>query len=170
MAPDRLDFLGDGERAAPLGAFERHVLEKMRDAVGRSGLVPRADIDPDAERDRIDRIDLIGGDPQSILQRGKPSGHAAALVRRAWAQTKRATAPRSLGTTISFSGRSKRSAKADGNGGRMPVARSTASGNFPGWAQPRAIIGAPPSRPPSSACAAATATAVWGSISTPDRA
>jgi hypothetical protein len=46
MAADRLDLLGDGERAAPFGALERHVLEKMGDAVDLGRLMPGADIDP----------------------------------------------------------------------------------------------------------------------------
>src|SRR3546814_2449618 len=33
LPADRLDLLGDGLRAAPLGALEHHVLEQMRDAV-----------------------------------------------------------------------------------------------------------------------------------------
>ena len=57
MAADRLDLLGDRAGAAPLGALERHVLEKMRDAVDLRRLVPCADIDPDAERDRVDGVD-----------------------------------------------------------------------------------------------------------------
>ena len=56
MAADRLDLLGDGERRAPLGALEGHVLEQMRDAVDLGRLVARADIDPDAERHRLDRV------------------------------------------------------------------------------------------------------------------
>ena len=66
MAADRLDLLGDGAGAAPLGALERHVLEEMRDAVDLRRLVPRADIDPEAERDRVDRVDPVGDDPQAV--------------------------------------------------------------------------------------------------------
>ena len=58
VAADRLDLLGDGERAAPLGALERHVLEEMRDAVDLRRLVPRADIDPEPERHGRHRVDL----------------------------------------------------------------------------------------------------------------
>ena len=46
VAADRLDLLGDGERRAPLGALERHVLEEMGDAVDLRRLVAGADIDP----------------------------------------------------------------------------------------------------------------------------
>ncbi len=83
VAAHRLDLLGDGPRAAPLGALERHVLEKMGDAVDLGRLVPRPDIDPDAERNRVDRIDAVGGDPQPARQRGKPHCHAKAPTRRA---------------------------------------------------------------------------------------
>jgi hypothetical protein len=63
MAADRFDLLGDGESAAPCGALEGHVLEEMRDPVDVSRLVPGADIDPNSERDRVDGVDAVGGDP-----------------------------------------------------------------------------------------------------------
>ncbi len=79
VAADRLDLLGDGAGAAPLGALERHVLEKMRDAVDLRRLVPGADIDPQPERDRVHRIDAVGDDAQPVRQRREPGCHAAPL-------------------------------------------------------------------------------------------
>jgi hypothetical protein len=49
MTAHRFDLLGDREGAAPFGSLERHVFEKMRDPVDLGGLVPCANIDPDAE-------------------------------------------------------------------------------------------------------------------------
>ncbi len=49
VAAHRLDLLGDGERAAPLGPFERHMLEKVGDTVDFCRLVSGPDIDPDAK-------------------------------------------------------------------------------------------------------------------------
>src|SRR6202011_6315398 len=85
VTADRLDLLGDRAGAAPFGALEGHVLEKMRGAVDISRFVPRTDIDPDAERDRFDRVDPVGGDPQPVRQSGKLSRHAAAPWRE-WAR------------------------------------------------------------------------------------
>src|SRR6516165_10132968 len=172
MAADRLDFLGDGESAAPDGALERHVLEEMRDPVDVSLLMPSAYIHPNPERDRVDGVDAVGSDPQSVRQSGQVRCHSISdqefPARRARARIKRVTAPRSLGNTASLSRLSRISLRAAGNIGRTPVARSTTSGNFAGWAQARAIIGALASPAPISVCAAATAIAVWGSISKPD--
>src|SRR5712691_10024653 len=107
MPADRLDLLGDGAGAAPLGALERHVLKKMRGAVHLRRLVPGADIDPEAERHGVDRVDPVGDDPEPVRQCGELCGHAAprtfspfGCVRRAWARTKRATAPTSLGNVV----------------------------------------------------------------------
>src|SRR3981189_2721338 len=149
MAADRLDFLGDGAGAAPLGALERHVFEKMRDAVDLGRLVPGPDIDPQAERDRVDRVDPVGDDPQSVREGGELYRHAAprfGRARRVWLRRKPATSAMSLGRTVICSRRSMMSASAAGTGGRIPVARSTASGNFAGCAVARAIIGVVVSR------------------------
>ena len=75
VAADRLDLLGDRAGAAPLGALERHVLEKMRDAVDLRRLVPCADIDPQPERDRVHGIDAVGDDAQPVRQRREPGCH-----------------------------------------------------------------------------------------------
>ena len=71
VSADGLDLLGDGAGAAPLGALERHVFEEMGDAVDLGRLVPRADLDPEAERDRVDRVDAVGRDPQPVRERGE---------------------------------------------------------------------------------------------------
>ena len=76
MAADCFDLLGDGECAAPAGALEGHVLEKMRNPVDVGRLMARADIDPDAERDRVDGVDTVGRDPQSVGQSGKLRRHS----------------------------------------------------------------------------------------------
>ena len=43
----------DFERAAILGSFEKHVLEKMRDAGFARMLVTSADFDPNADRETL---------------------------------------------------------------------------------------------------------------------
>ncbi len=119
VAADRLDLLGDGAGAAPLGALERHVLEEMGGAVDLRHLVPGADIDPEAERGRVHRIDPVGDDPEPVRERCELRRHAAprfGCVRRAWARTKRATAPTSLGKMVIRSRFSMISASADGTG------------------------------------------------------
>src|SRR5579883_754137 len=175
MAADRLDLLGDGEGRAALGALERHVLQEMSNAVDVGRLVPRSDIDPDAERNRLDRIHPVGHDAKAARQGGEVNAHAAPPARRrrpsstgrAWARTNSSTALRSFGNRVTRSCRSMRSARIGGSDGRMPVAASTASGNFAGWAQARATIGAPDCR--AAMRAAATATALCGSRSSPLR-
>ena len=63
---DRLDLLGDRQRGTAPCALERHVLEEMRDAVDPRRLVPRADIDPQAQGHGRDRVDAVGDDPQTV--------------------------------------------------------------------------------------------------------
>ncbi len=81
MAADRFDLLGDGKSAAPVGALEGHVLEEMRNPVDIGRFVARADIDPDAERDRVDGVDAVGSDPQSVGQNGKLRRHSTTRSR-----------------------------------------------------------------------------------------
>ena len=83
VTANRLDLFGDIAGAAPFGALEGHVLEKMRGAVDGRRFVPCADIDPDAERYRVDGLDSVGGDPQPVRQSRNPGAHAAAPARRA---------------------------------------------------------------------------------------
>src|SRR6266550_2159352 len=87
MTADRYDLLGDREGAAPFGSLERHVLEKMSDPINLGGLVPGANIDPDAERDRVDRVHAVGGHPQSVGQGRELRRHA--LLRSGGSDTPR---------------------------------------------------------------------------------
>src|SRR5205085_11440910 len=87
MAADRLDLLGDVAGAAPFRALEGHVLEEMRGTVDLGRLMPRPDIDPQPERDGVDRVDAVGDDPQPVWKRGESDRHAAprfGRARRAW--------------------------------------------------------------------------------------
>src|SRR5205823_11086591 len=123
---------------------ERHVFEKMRDAVDLGRLVPVADIDPETERDRIDRLDPVGDDAQPVRKRGERYRHAAprfGRARRAWVRRKPATAATSLDRTVMRSRLSMMSASAAGTGGRTPMGRATAPGNFSGSACARALVG-----------------------------
>src|SRR5262249_44797296 len=151
--------------------LERHVLEKMRRAVDLRLLMPCSDIDPQPEGNRVDRVDAVGDNAQSVWQRREIDRHAAprlGCARRTCVRRKRATAAMSFGSTVTRSRRSMISANGSGTGGRIPVARATASGNFAGCAVASAIIGVIVSSF-ISARAAATATAVWGSINAPLR-
>ena len=90
MAADRFDLGRDIEGAAPLGALEGHMLQQMRDAVDRRRLVPRADIDPDTDRHRLDRIHAVGDDAHAVGEFGDLDAHDAApavCAARAWART-----------------------------------------------------------------------------------
>src|SRR6185312_7085479 len=138
VAPDILDRLRDLAGASPAGALERHVLDEMREPVLVRALVAGSRGDEDPDRRRLHMGAGLGDDRQP---RGKVcdlSAHAAA--RAVW-RTKSATARRSLGRTAIFSLRSIRSLRRSGSGGLTPVARSTASGNFAGWAVARAMTG-----------------------------
>src|SRR3546814_14821441 len=76
MTADRLDFFGNGQRAAPLGALEGHMLQHMGDAVDLRRLVAGAGIDPDADRDGLDLRHGLGNDPQAVGERTDTKGHA----------------------------------------------------------------------------------------------
>ena len=67
IAADGLDLLGDLARVAALGALERHVLQKMRDAVLGGLLVARAGADPDADRCRLQLRHRVGDDSDPAL-------------------------------------------------------------------------------------------------------
>src|SRR3546814_7509535 len=81
LPADRLDLLGDGLRAAPLGALEHHVLEQMRYAVQLRRLVARAGADPGAEGDGGDARHGIRGDRESGRPPGYLDAHAAPFAR-----------------------------------------------------------------------------------------
>jgi hypothetical protein len=96
VAADRLDLLGDVARATPRRALEGHVLEQMRHAVDLGRLVARADPDPGAQGDRLDRLEPVGRHGHAAVEPRHLDRHAApsrteALRIAAW------TAVRSLG-------------------------------------------------------------------------
>src|SRR6185312_11305446 len=168
MAAHLFDGLGDLAGAAPLGALEGHVLEQMRDAVDLGPLVARADIDPNAERHRVDAGHEVARDLEPVLELGDLDAHAAPARRGARSSRslmKRCTAAASLGSTVKRSWRSNRSPSSGGSGAERPMARVTASGNLAGWAQASATIGVFSS--PRRSFAAATATALCGSMISP---
>ena len=63
-----VEALGDLDRRVALGALEQQVLEEMRDPGLSRGLVPRAGANPEPERDRADRGNLLGHDPDARVQ------------------------------------------------------------------------------------------------------
>ena len=87
---------------------------------------------------------------------GRSVGRGVAGVSRCRRRGGRGSAPRRgrPPRARSAPGRSNRSARCGGSGGRMPVAASTASGNLAGCAVPRHTIGTPgvvPPQPPGDA-------------------
>jgi hypothetical protein len=81
LAADRLDLLGDGLRAAPVGALEGHMLEKMRDAVLRRALAAAAGADPEAERYGLHIGPCMAHYGEAIPQSGYDDTHAPTPVR-----------------------------------------------------------------------------------------
>ena len=71
---------GDLQRGALVGALEEQVLQEVRGAGLRAGLVPRADRDPDAERDAAHRRDRLGEHAQPAGQHGPPHRAAQRVV------------------------------------------------------------------------------------------
>ena len=135
VAADRLDLLGDGARVAPPGPLERHVLEQVRDAGRSRRLVAGAGLDPDADRGGLDPIHRVGRDPQAVGQGRDTDAHTITASQLQRLGDRRGPLHRhSLGSDEQRSGRLIRSASRAGSAGRMPVAASTASGNFAGWA------------------------------------
>jgi len=55
---------------APVGALERHMLQKVRGAVGRVGFCPGSRVDPDTDRGCLRVRVRLGGYCQAIGQRG----------------------------------------------------------------------------------------------------
>ena len=62
-----VELLGDLLRAAPLRAFEGHMLEQVRDTAFALALITCADIGGDAEGDRIDAFQMFAGDAQAVV-------------------------------------------------------------------------------------------------------
>src|SRR6476646_2846174 len=85
LAANRLDLLGDGLRAAAVGAFEGHMLEKMCDAMLRQVLAAAAGADPEAERDGLHIGPCMAHDVEAIPQSGYDDTHAPTPVRALFA-------------------------------------------------------------------------------------
>ncbi len=77
MAAHRLDFLGDLRRRAAFGAFERHMLQEMRDAILYLGFVAGAGGDIGAQRDGLDPLHPFSHDREAGGQSGQANcfGH-----------------------------------------------------------------------------------------------
>src|SRR5436190_15967103 len=99
-------------------------------------LVAAARPDPDAERGGLQMRHRVGDDDEARRKTRYIHRHAAApsWAARTAATTNRSTATWSAGNTVTRSTRCSRSASQSGRTGRTPQARSTASGNFAGWA------------------------------------
>ena len=94
IAADGLDLLGDLPRGAPARALERHVFEKMRDAVFVAPLVAAAGIDPHAERGGLEMRHRVGHHIDAGFQGRHLNAHAAApsCAARLVVRTNRSTA------------------------------------------------------------------------------
>ena len=62
---EAVELLGDLDRREALGALEQQVLEEVRDAGLRRGLVARAGAHPEPERHGSHRGNLLGDDPDA---------------------------------------------------------------------------------------------------------
>ena len=85
LAANRLDLLGDGLRAAAVGAFEGHMLEKMSDAVLGQAFAAATGAHPDAERDGLYIGPLMAHHGEAIGQSGHDDTHAPTPVRALFA-------------------------------------------------------------------------------------
>ena len=63
LGAHRVERLGDLLRVEAPRALEQQVLDEVRDAGAVGALVARADVDPEAERDRAHARDPLGDDP-----------------------------------------------------------------------------------------------------------
>ena len=63
-----VEALGDLDRRVARGALEQQVLEEMRDPGLSRGLVPRSRANPEPERHRADRGNLLGDHPDARVQ------------------------------------------------------------------------------------------------------
>src|ERR1044072_1210995 len=106
-------------------------------------LVATAGADPYAKRSRLQmrhRVGLhyeAGGKTRDFDAHAAAPSCAARLTERIWCSM----ALWSTGKRMPRSGRRSRSVSHSGSCGRTPLAASTASGNFAGWAVPSTIIG-----------------------------
>jgi hypothetical protein len=76
LAADILDVGGDLEGAAPAGALERHVLEKVRHPVLVVAFVSGSGFHPDAESNGFDAWQGLGCDCQAVRQTAYLNTHA----------------------------------------------------------------------------------------------
>ncbi len=63
---DALDLLHDASRGAALGAFEKHVLNEVRDAIQARRLVASPDRGPDAHGGGFSVGHFAGGDAEAV--------------------------------------------------------------------------------------------------------
>jgi hypothetical protein len=160
IAADRFDLDRDVGGAAALGALERHMLEQVRDAVQRpvhGACRPRPrrrPTRPDVTWNRRDR-------EVSVSRPARFPGARAgwALMRRHRLRCARAIPDRGNANVVRLG--TDQSASRGGSCGRMPVARSTATGTADG----RERTSAPVPRP--FFARAAMPTALCGSTSMP---
>jgi len=68
LAAERVDLARNGLGRAAARALENHMLDKVREAFLTGLLVPRADIHPNADRDRPHRGYPLGDDPNAVVQ------------------------------------------------------------------------------------------------------
>ena len=68
VAAEALDGFGDLFRRAPLGAFEKEMLDEVGDAAVPRGLMPSADARPEADADAFHVRHLDGGDARAVRE------------------------------------------------------------------------------------------------------
>ena len=78
IAARRLDLLGDVARRAPPRSLERHMFEKMRQAMLVRAFMARAGADKNAKRGGFQMRHALGGDPEAGRQSGDFDTHEAA--------------------------------------------------------------------------------------------
>ena len=71
LAAERVEDLRDLLRGVRRGALEEQVLDEVRDARLRGGLVPRAGADPEADRDRAHVREPLGDDALARIELGQ---------------------------------------------------------------------------------------------------
>ncbi len=82
LAAELVEDLRDLLRRVARGALEEQVLDEVRDACARVGLVARARADPEAERDRADAGNALGDDALARRELGElVLRHVARMVR-----------------------------------------------------------------------------------------
>ncbi len=72
VAADRFERAGDVGAPHVPRPLEHGMFEKMGEAVVLGILVPRTDVDPHADGDRMDIRHFLGEDPQAVRENGLP--------------------------------------------------------------------------------------------------